>query len=177
MVSTQENLKISIIAAVSKNGVIGKKGELPWYIPEDLRHFKELTTGHPIIMGRKTFESIGKPLPNRANIIITRDAGYEAEGCLVVHSLEEALEKAGEAEKNPPLLKLRKGKSEVFVIGGGEIYNEAIKVADKLYLTLIEDNFEGDVFFPDYSAFGKILKDKPGESGNIRFRHLELERG
>lgn len=164
--------KISIIVAISKNGVIGKKGSgLLWHIPEDMSHFKELTTGHAVIMGRKTYETIGKPLPNRTNIIITRDPDYKAEGCLVVHSLGGALETAR------TLRQAQGDKNEVFIMGGGEIYEQAIGLADKLYLTLVHQNFEGDVFFPDYSEFKKEISRQDGESASgLKFTFLELEK-
>lgn len=132
---------VSIIAAIGKNRVLGKGNELLWRIPDDLKRFKELTTGHAIIMGSKTYESIGKPLPNRTNIILTRNYNYDAPGAVIVNSMEEALEAAGEGE--------------VFVIGGGQIYSLALPFTDKLYLTLIDDEKEGDAFFPDYSEFDK----------------------
>ena len=129
---------ISIIAAMGKNNVIGNKNSLPWKLPADMKHFKELTLGKPVIMGRKTFESIGKPLPKRINIIITRDEDYKAEGCVVAHSLDEALKAAGNAE-------------EVMVIGGAQIYKEFLPKADKMHLTLIDADFEGDAYFPEYN--------------------------
>ncbi len=159
---------VSLIAAVTPGRVIGKKGSgLLWHIPEDMRHFKELTTGHVVIMGRKTYETIGKALPNRVNIIITRDPNYRAEGAITVHSLEEAL-------------RLAQGKTfesnEIFIIGGGEIYEQAIGLADKLYLTLVHQNFEGDVFFPDYPEFKKEVSRQEGESNGLKYTWIELER-
>lgn len=164
--------KVSIIAAITPERVIGKKGSgMLWHIPEDMRHFKELTTGHVVIMGRKTYETLGKPLPNRVNIVITRDLDFKAEGCLVVHSLEEALKTAS------TLRQTQGDKDEVFVMGGGEIYEQAIGLADKLYLTLVHKSFEGDVFYPDYSEFKKEVRREEGESANgIKFTFLELER-
>lgn len=141
--------KVSIIAALSKyDRGIGKDGKLLWHIPEDLKHFKKVTMGHPIIMGRKTYESIGKPLPGRVNIVITRNEDFRPEGVVVTHSLEEAIEKAQSLDKE-----------EVFVIGGGQIYEQAIGVADKLYLTLIDDQKEADVFFPRYAEFKEIFHE------------------
>ena len=159
--------KTSIIVAITPEKVIGKKGGgLLWHIPGDMRRFKELTTGHVVIMGRKTYETIGKPLPNRTNIILTRDKNYGAPGCLVVPSLEEALEKAKEIEND-----------EIFIMGGGEIYRQAIGKAHKLYLTLVHKNFDGDVFFPDYSAFKKEVYREEGKSANgLKFTFLELEK-
>lgn len=126
---------LSLIVAMSKNRVIGNQGKIPWHLPEDLAHFKKTTMGHPIIMGRKTFDSIGKPLPERKNIVITRNPEWKHEGILRVSSLEDAL-KDCEAE------------SEVFIIGGGEIYAQAYPKANRLILTVIEKEFEGDTFFP-----------------------------
>jgi len=128
---------ISIIVAVAQNGVIGAKNQLPWRLSADLKRFKQITTGHHIIMGRKTFESIGKPLPNRVSIIITRNTGYQAEGCHVVGSLAEAVQFA---QSN--------GETEAFVIGGGQIYEEAFTLAHKVYLTQVKANIDGDTFFP-----------------------------
>lgn len=131
-------MKISIIAAVAKNGTIGKENDLPWRLAEDLRHFKRTTLGKPIIMGRKTFESIDKkPLPGRRNIIVTRDPDYVAEGCIVVDSLDAALSAAGEVE-------------EVMILGGAQIYHEILPVTDRMYLTRVEAEVEGDAFFPKF---------------------------
>lgn len=130
-------MKLSIIVAVAENGVIGHNNQLIWRLPEDLKMFKRLTSGHPIIMGRKTFESIGKPLPNRTSIIITKNPEFQIEGCITVHSLEEAIEAASEIEEN-----------EAFIIGGAEIYRLALPFADTIYLTEVHHTFEGDTFFP-----------------------------
>jgi len=125
---------INLIVAMSKNRVIGNNNELIWRLSSDIKRFKELTTNNSIVMGRKTYESIGTPLPNRRNIIITRNLQYEAEGCEIVSSLEEAL-----------LLT----NNDCFIIGGGEIYNQSIELADKIYLTLVHKEFEGDTTFPE----------------------------
>ena len=125
---------------MAENRVIGKENKLIWHLPADLKFFKNLTTGHPIIMGRKTFESIGKPLPNRTNIIITRQADFTAEGCLVAHSLTEALMMAQQLD------------SDIFVIGGAEIYKQAMFLADTIYLTEVHHTFEGDTFFPEIDS-------------------------
>jgi dihydrofolate reductase len=127
---------LSIIVAVSENGVIGLNNQLIWRLPDDLKRFKQLTLGHPIIMGRKTFESIGKPLPGRQSIIITRDENFSFEGTIVAHSLEEAVD---EAKKS--------GADEAFIIGGGDIYNQVQDIADKLYITEVHTVTEGDTFF------------------------------
>jgi dihydrofolate reductase len=157
-------MKISMIAAIaSGNRALGLNGRLIYHIPEDLKRFKEITSGHPIIMGRKTFESIGMQLPNRKNIVITRDEDYFAEGVEIVHSLDEAL-------------KLSEGDDEVFIIGGGQIYKEAIGKADKLYLTLVEGNPDADTFFPDYSDFKKIIFEESHKSDGLKYKFLDLER-
>lgn len=127
---------VSIIVAVAENGVIGDRNTLLWHISEDLKHFKRTTTGHPVVMGRKTFESLGRPLPNRTNVVITRQA-LELPGCTTAHSLEEALA-------------LFPADEEVFVIGGAQIYAAALPVADRFYLTRVEHPYEGDTRFPEW---------------------------
>lgn len=130
---------ISLIWAMDKNRVIGSNNQLPWHLPEDLKYFKRVTMGCPIVMGRKTFDSIGRVLPGRENVIMTRDIDYVKEGCKIVHSLDE-------------LLQYSKGKKEeVFVIGGAEIFKETLPFADKLYITVIQHEFPGDTFFPSFS--------------------------
>lgn len=130
-------MKISIIAAIGKNNEIGKENKLLWHLPADLKHFKEITSGNPVIMGRKTFESIGKVLPNRKNIIITRDKKYKVDNAEIAHSIEEALT-------------LCKKENDVFIIGGSEIYKQAISFADKLYITEVEaEDKKADAFFPE----------------------------
>ncbi|GGE38880.1 dihydrofolate reductase [Psychroflexus planctonicus] len=128
--------KISMIAAASENNGLGKNNELVWHLPDDFKRFKQITSGHYIIMGRKTFESFPKPLPNRTHIIITRDKKYTAENCLIAHSLDEAFVLA-KADKNP------------FVIGGGEIYHLALPYADEIELTRVHTKVEADAFFPE----------------------------
>jgi dihydrofolate reductase len=128
-------MQIALIAAMAENGVIGINNQLPWRISADLRHFKALTMGKPIIMGRKTWESIGRPLPGRTNIVISRDTGFEAEGCQVVHSIEQAFEAAA-------------GYDQVMIIGGANLYRQTLERADILYLTLIKAEVEGDAWFP-----------------------------
>jgi len=130
-------MKIAIVAALARNRVIGKNNRLPWRLPRDRRHFRELTMGKPVIMGRKTFASIGKALPGRKNIILTRDLNFRAEGGVVVHSSGEALKSA-------------EGSEEVMIIGGAEIYREFLPLAERMYLTLIHADFEGDAYFPKY---------------------------
>jgi len=156
---------ISIICAIGKNKAIGKNNKLLWDIPDDLKHFKKITSGHPVLMGQKTFESIGKPLPNRLNIIMTRDKNFQPKNCLVVYSLEEAIEKANEADNQ-----------EIFFIGGGEIYRQALPYADKLYLTIVEDSPEADTFFPDYSEFKNIISEEKHNLNNLNYKFVELTR-
>jgi dihydrofolate reductase len=136
---------ITLIAACSKNRVIGKDNQLIWHVPGDLKRFKELTSGHTILMGRKTFESIGKPLPNRRNVILTRDKNFTAEGCLVYNDLKEVLELF---------------KNDLFVIGGEEIYRQTIGYADFIELTLIHKKYEGDAFFPEIPDWFHEIKGK-----------------
>lgn len=126
---------ITIIAAIAQNNALGKDNKLIWHLPADLKRFKQVTLHHHIIMGRKTFESLGKPLPNRTTIIITRNKNYNAKGCLVVNSLEKAIE-AAKSDANP------------YILGGAEIYAQAIKIADKLDITYVHHTFEADAFFP-----------------------------
>lgn len=146
-------MSISIIAAIGKEREIGIKGKLPWHLPEDLKHFKEITTGHPIIMGRKTFESIGNLLPNRKNIIVTRDPNFKApEECIVVNSFQMALEIA------------TKNDSEVFVIGGAEIYTIALPSADRMYLTCVNYHGPADTYFPRFDlSEWKVVKKEAHE--------------
>ncbi len=155
-------MMVSLIVAVSQNGVIGNKGKLPWHLPADLKRFKQLTTGHPIIMGRKTFESIGKPLPGRTNIVITHQKNFQACGAMVAHSLEEAL-------------RLCEKENEVFVIGGAEIFEEALPLANRIYLTLIHQDFEGDTRFDfNHSAWKEISRE--GQPGTLPFSFITLEK-
>jgi dihydrofolate reductase len=132
---------IHIVVAIAENRVIGKDNQLIWHLPEDLKHFKLLTMGHPMVMGRKTFEAIGKPLPGRTTIIITRQADYQApEGCIVTTSLEEALQEAMALDE------------QVMVVGGAEIYQQALPLAEVVHLTLVHESFDGDVSFPELNA-------------------------
>jgi len=128
---------ISIIAALAENRVIGLNNTLPWRLPNDLKHFRRLTTGHAIILGRKNYESIGKPLPERTNIVITRNRDFRADGCLIAHSLDEALVLAD----NDP---------EIFIIGGAEIYRAALARTNRLYLTRVHAAIPGDTYFPEF---------------------------
>jgi len=132
-------MRIALIAALARNGVIGRDNQLPWRLSADLQHFKRLTMGKPIVMGRKTWESLGRPLPGRRNIVITRDAAFRAEGCVVTHSIDEALGAAA-------------GSDEVMIIGGAELYAQALPRADRLYLTEVRADVDGDVRFPPIDA-------------------------
>ncbi|MBD0376354.1 MAG: dihydrofolate reductase [Flavisolibacter sp.] len=137
----QGAFSLSLLVAASENNVIGKDNKLPWHLPNDLRYFKNLTWGMPILMGRKTFESIGRALPGRKNIVITRRSDWRGVGVSVVHSIEEAVKMANEDDVK-----------EIFIIGGAEIFNSALPQANCIYLTRIHDYFEGDVFFPPLST-------------------------
>lgn len=153
---------ISIIAAVASNGVIGRNGGLPWHLPADLRRFREITAGHAVIMGRKTFESIGRPLPDRVNIVVSRQAAYGTAGIVVAGSLQAALALAA-------------GEDEVFICGGGEIYRQALPLADRIYLTVLDQPFDGTVFFPEIQqdAFIEVSREPfGGEPGGV-YRLLE----
>ena len=140
---------ITIIAAIANNNALGINNKLIWHLPEDLKRFKRVTNGHHVIMGRKTFESLGKPLPNRTTIIITRNKNYKANNCIVVNSLDEALKNAKQ-DKNP------------FILGGAEIYKLAMPIADKLDLTIVHYEFEADAFFPeiDTSIWKETSREK-----------------
>jgi dihydrofolate reductase len=142
--------RLSLIVAVARNGVIGKSNQLPWRLPEDLKRFRTLTMGHHIIMGRRTWESIGRPLPGRTSVVVTRRGDYAAPGALVVHSLADALAACT-------------GDDEVFVIGGAEIYGEALPLADHIYLTRIDADYAGDAFFPALSGeeWGEAGREPP----------------
>lgn len=158
--------RISIIVAHSRNMAIGKANMLIWHLPEDLKRFKKLTTGHPIIMGRKTYQSIGRPLPERTNIVITRDSNLDIPGCIVVHSAIKAIEKAQEFDQE-----------EIFIIGGAEIYKETLPLADRLYVTKVELDVDGDAFFPEYSKiFTKKISEELGEFEGLKYSYLILEK-
>ena len=157
---------LSAIAIIGKNREIGKENGLIFNVPGDLVRFKQITTGHPIIMGRKTFESIGRPLPNRTNIVISRSMS-DRSGIVVVASLEEAVLVA---TRSP-------GAEETFVIGGGQVFAQAMLQVSRLYLTLVEASDEdADSFFPDFSDFTKIVSAEDHEEKGVKFRYLTLER-
>ena len=158
--------RISFIAAIGKNRELGRENKLLWHIPEDWKYFKATTLGHPIVMGRKTFESIGKPLPDRPDIVITRNQAWKHEGVIVTHSLDEAIKKAEELDKK-----------EVFVIGGAQVFEELLPKADRLYLTLIDVEGEADAFFPPYEKlFTKKLSGFIGEHQAFKYRFVILEK-
>jgi dihydrofolate reductase len=158
---------LSLIVAASANGAIGKDNHLPWRLPADLKRFKALTLNHPVIMGRKTFESIGKPLPGRTNLVVTNQPNLKACGCLVAHSLEEALERCRDEE-------------EVFVIGGETLYREALPLAGRIYLTSIHQDFEGDRFlFPiEPDAWHEVAREDhpPGGENVFAYSFVTYER-
>lgn len=156
---------VSIIAAIGENRELGKNNRLLWDIPEDMGHFRSITRGHAVIMGRKTYESIGHALPDRPNIVITRDDTFTTpDGCFIAHSLEEALELGKEKEE-----------TELFIIGGANIYQQAIDSADKLYLTVVHQSFpDADTFFPDYSRFSQIISRKEGSGNGFSYTFFEL---
>lgn len=141
--------RLTLIAALGRNRVIGKDGTMPWHLPEDLNHFKALTMGHPMVMGRKTFDSIGRPLPGRRSIVITRDREWRVPGVEVAHSFDEALDLAGPADR-------------VFVIGGGEVYAVALPFADHLELTEVDAEPEGDTWFPEWdpAQWREVARDQ-----------------
>ncbi|MFC0559457.1 dihydrofolate reductase [Halalkalibacter alkalisediminis] len=130
---------ISFVVAMDRNRLIGKENQLPWHLPADLAYFKKVTTGHTIVMGRKTYESIGRPLPKRKNVVLTRSEGFEAEGCEVVHHVED-------------VLKMAKQEDEFFVIGGTQVFSLFWEHVDRLYVTYIDETFEGDTYFPEIDA-------------------------
>ncbi len=150
--------------------MIGRQDKLVWPIPDDLKRFKRLTMGHPVIMGRKTFESIlqslGHPLPGRTNIVVTRGTTYSPEDAVVVHSLEEAIQKAGDIDQE-----------EIFIGGGAQIYEQALPLTDRLYITLIDDEKPGDAYFPPYQhLFTKKLAEESGEHNELKYTWVDLER-
>jgi dihydrofolate reductase len=157
--------RLSLIVAVARNGVIGKDNAMPWHIPEDLKRFRALTMGHHIVMGRRTWESIGRPLPGRMSVVVTRDPGYSAPGAVVAHSLAEAMAACA-------------GDDEVFVIGGAGIYREALASADRIYLTEVQADYPGDVWFPPLGAeWHEVSRETPAREGTgPAIAYLVLER-
>lgn len=164
-------MKLSLIVAVSRNGVIGIDNQLPWHLPEDLKYFKSVTMGKPLIMGRKTYDSIGRPLPGRTNIVVTRDPSWQAPGVEVAQSLEVAL-KLGQSACEAA------GADEIMVIGGEQIYRMTLPAADRLYLTQVDAEVEGDAFFPevDFSQWQQISEQLPELTDTHPYRFLQLDR-
>jgi len=151
---------LALIVAVARNGVIGKDGGLPWHVSEDLKHFKKTTHGHAVIMGRKTHDSIGRPLPKRRNIVVTRQTGTLFPGCEAAHSLDEAIALARTTDDCP------------FIIGGAGLYEEALPLATELHLTTIDEDVDGDAYFPeDLSEFVEV-ESRKGETAGVVFRLL-----
>lgn len=156
---------ISLMVAHDPNYVIGKDNKLPWHIPEDLAYFKKHTVGKGMVMGRNTYESIGRPLPKRRNIIVTRNKDYQAEGADVVYTIEDAIRLAESVHE------------EVMVIGGEQIFRSVLPIADRLYITLIHKNFEGDTYFPEYGDEWKLVSESAQQlSGDTPFSYLVFER-
>lgn len=153
--------RVVLVAAVAENGVIGNEGGIPWRIPEDLRHFRAVTTGHPVVMGRVTYESIGRPLPDRTNIVVTRDPGWSAEGVTVAHSVVEALAVA------------RGCAGDVMVIGGAHVYSEVIGAADVQMLTEVHQRPDGDTFYPAFDRSAWVETEREDRDG---FAFVRLER-
>lgn len=168
--SDKKEAKISLIAALgARTRALGKGGNLLWNIKADMARFKSLTEGHPVIMGRKTWESIPqvyRPLPGRSNFVVTRQSDYLAEGALCVPSLSRAIVEAAKAP----------GADEIFVIGGGELYTEALSLSSRLYLTLVDDDVEGDVFFPEYPEFTEVREEELHNESSPSFTFVTLER-
>ena len=159
--------RISIVCAMSKNYVLGNNNQLPWHLPADLRHFKEITLGKPVIMGRKTYDSIGKPLPNRRNIVISRDPNLIIPGCEIVHSLDTAIQLAG-------------NEQEIMIIGGGNIFMQTLPLAQRMYLTIINQDFVGDAYFPQWNETEwKIVERSdhlPDDKNPYAYSFLTLDR-
>lgn len=164
-----QEAKVCIVVAIGRNRELGKDEKLLWHIPEDLKRFKALTLGHPVIMGRKTFESIvgylGKPLPGRTNIVVTRDSAWSYEGVIVCHSLEEAIAKGKELDTE-----------EVHIGGGAQLYEQALPLVDKLYLTFIDDAKEADTFFPPFESEFKEVKREEREHDGLKYAWVDMER-
>ncbi len=161
-------MKISLIVALSSNRAIGLDGKMPWHLSADLKRFKQITMGHPILMGRKTFESIGRPLPGRTNIIVSRNPAYSAEGCIVVESVEAAISQGCQLA------------DEVFVIGGSTLYKATLPIAGSLYITEINQAFDGDTFFPDFDTgdWTEVEREDVTDDTRVSFSYsfLKLQR-
>jgi dihydrofolate reductase len=167
---SQNGPRISLVVAMARNGVIGRDGQLPWRMPEDLKRFRALTMGHHIVMGRRTFESVGRLLPGRTSVIVTRNLGFRVPGAIVAHTLQEALAACA-------------GDEEIFVIGGAEIYRAALPLADRLYLTRVEADIEGDTVFPAWDESEWVLRSRepltpePASGAAVEYRVYERRRG
>lgn len=155
-------MNLSIIVAIGERNVIGKKNGLPWYLPADLKHFKELTSGHAIIMGRKTFESLGKPLPNRTNIVLAREADFAPPGVIVAHSIDEAL-----------ALPAVQNDAEAFIIGGGEIFRQTIDRVATLYVTEVRHQFDGDIYFPaiNRAVWKEVARERGAQDAKNQYEY------
>ncbi len=163
-------MKLAIIVAMARNRVIGNKNQLPWHLPEDLKHFKQTTMGHTIVMGRKTYESIGRPLPGRNNIVLTRNQEFQAQGVSIIHNLNEILHAKDIAENE-----------EIFIIGGAQLYTKALPHTETLYLTLIDRDFAGDTHFPEIDLHNdfKIIEEselKLSTSSELPYRFIKAIR-
>ncbi|MFA5413135.1 MAG: dihydrofolate reductase [Patescibacteria group bacterium] len=165
-------MTISAIAVTNKNRAIGFKNKLLWKLPPDLEHFKKITAGHTIIMGGNTYLSLGRPLPNRVNIVITKNKDFSAPGCIIVSSPDESLTRAKAEEE-----KLVNTQKEIFVIGGASIYAQMLAVVNKLYLTIVDDaTIEADTYFPDYSEFKITNESENQEYSGLKYKFIELVR-
>ena len=166
MRSEEKMPRLSLIVAMARNRTIGIDNQLPWHLPEDLKHFKSLTMGHHIIMGRKTYESIGRPLPGRTTVIVSRDPGYAMEGCLVAHSLEEAMQMSA-------------GDDEAFFVGGATLYAQALPLAERLYITEIQADYEGDAHFPEFDLgrWRETAREKHANAAGLGYDFVVYERG
>lgn len=164
-------VRFSILVAMAGNRVIGKNNRLPWHLPADLKHFKFLTMGQTIVMGRKTYESIGKPLPGRANVIITRQTDYEVPGAVVVNTIEDALMVCED---------ISIGNPENFIIGGEKLYRQALKFCQRMHITEIQRDYDGDVFFPEFdrSEWEEVQRDKhfSEKDDNLEYHFVILDR-
>ena len=154
---------ISLICAMARDRVIGMENKMPWHLPEDLKHFKAITTGKVVIMGRKTYESIGRLLPNRTNVILTRDKSFKAEGCSICSSMEEVLTRYA-------------SESEIMIAGGGQLYADTISHANKIHLTVIDKDIEGDIFFPEFDTNDFIEVEREEVRAEIPYTCFTYER-
>jgi dihydrofolate reductase len=169
----QSRPNVSIVVALTKTGAIGKGGDLIVRIADDLKRFKALTMGHPIIMGRKTYQSIGRPLPGRTNYVVTRDPSLHLDGCVMCLSIGSAIDRAWQEE-----LASANAKKEIFLIGGAEIYTQGLPFTNKIYLTLVDTDLSGDVFFPDYREFIRetFREDRTDGKTGLKYSWVDLVR-